>query len=63
MTAMLWLLPVAIALGLCGLVAFFWANRTGQFDDLQGDGSRILTDEDHPIIDYDSSPETKVDKN
>lgn len=54
MTAILWLLPIAIGLGLCGLVAFFWANKSGQFEDLKGDGARILGDDDFPIVDDDA---------
>jgi cbb3-type cytochrome oxidase maturation protein len=44
------LIPVSLLLGGIGLAAFFWAMRTRQFDDPQGDASRILTKEwdDHP---------------
>jgi cbb3-type cytochrome oxidase maturation protein len=44
------LIPVSLFLGGIGLAAFFWAMRTKQFDDPQGDASRILTKEwdDHP---------------
>ena len=44
------LIPVSLLLGGVGLVAFFWALKKGQFDDPQGDASRILTKEwdDHP---------------
>ncbi len=44
------LIPVSLLLGGIGLLAFFWAMRTRQFDDPQGDASRILTKEwdDHP---------------
>lgn len=51
MIALIWLIPVALILGLTGLMAFFWSLKNGQFDDPQGDASRILEDEDHPIID------------
>ena len=37
------LIPVSLAMGLCGLAAFFWALRSGQYDDLDGAGWRILT--------------------
>lgn len=36
------LIPVSLALGAAGLVAFFWALRRGQFDDPEGDAHRIL---------------------
>ena len=39
------LIPVSLFLGGIGLIAFFWAMRTKQFDDPQGDASRILTKE------------------
>ena len=46
MTNLLFLIPIAIALGLAGLLAFLWALRAGQFDDLDGAAHRILFDED-----------------
>lgn len=50
MNAVLWLLPIAITLGICGLCAFFWSMKSGQFDDLKGDASRIFgDDEDKPL--------------
>ncbi|HKU95710.1 MAG TPA: cbb3-type cytochrome oxidase assembly protein CcoS [Vineibacter sp.] len=45
MNAMFFLLPIAVLLGGAALAAFLWALRAGQFDDLEGDGSRILFDE------------------
>ena len=39
------LIPASLLLGGIGLAAFFWALRTRQFDDPQGDASRILTKE------------------
>jgi cbb3-type cytochrome oxidase maturation protein len=44
--ALLMLIPVALVLGLLGLVAFLWALRSGQFDDLDGAANRILFDDD-----------------
>ena len=45
MTGLLTLIPVALALGLLALVAFLWALRSGQFEDLDGAGGRILFDD------------------
>jgi cbb3-type cytochrome oxidase maturation protein len=45
MNALLILLPIALCLGLLGLAAFLWAMRSGQFEDLDGAGSRILFDD------------------
>ena len=46
MNGLLFLIPVALGLGLSGLIAFFWALRHGQFDDPEGAANRILSDED-----------------
>jgi len=40
------LIPGMIILGLVGVGVFFWAAKSGQFDDLEGEASRILMDED-----------------
>jgi len=40
------LIPVALLMGLCGLVFFFWAMRNDQFEDLDGAAERILIDEE-----------------
>lgn len=42
------LIPGMILLGLVAVGVLFWAARNGQFDDLEGDGQRILMDEDLP---------------
>ena len=46
MTGLALLIPLALFLGLAGLAAFFWAMRSGQFDDMDGAALRILIDED-----------------
>jgi cbb3-type cytochrome oxidase maturation protein len=45
-TILLLLVPLALLLGLIGLVAFMWSLRTGQFDDLDGAAHRVLMDDD-----------------
>lgn len=40
------LIPVALGLGVLGLLAFFWALRRGQFEDLDGAAARILIEEE-----------------
>ncbi len=45
MTILLYLIPVALGLGLIGMVGFLWALRSGQFDDLEGAGQRVLFDD------------------
>jgi cbb3-type cytochrome oxidase maturation protein len=46
MNGVLLLIPIALGLGLVGLAAFFWAARSGQFEDLDGAALRILIEED-----------------
>jgi cbb3-type cytochrome oxidase maturation protein len=40
------LIPGMLLLGLAAVGVLFWAARSGQFDDLEGDARRILMDED-----------------
>lgn len=44
------LIPGMILLGLVGVAIFFWAARSGQFDDLEGEANRILMDDDLPPV-------------
>jgi cbb3-type cytochrome oxidase maturation protein len=49
MSGLALLIPVALGLGLAGLIAFFWAVRTRQFDDLDGAALRIFNDDEGPL--------------
>ena len=40
------LIPGMIILGLVMVGVLFWAARSGQYDDLEGDAHRILMDDD-----------------
>lgn len=46
MKVLIYLIPIALLLGVGGLAAFLWALRSGQFDDLDGAAHRILFDDD-----------------
>lgn len=48
MAEFLFLIPIALGLGLAGLWAFLWSLRSGQYEDLDGAAARILLD-DEPI--------------
>ncbi len=39
------LIGLSFFMALCGLAAFLWANRSGQFFDLTRPGAEILLDE------------------
>ena len=45
MSHLVFLIPIALGLGVLGLVAFIWSLRNGQYDDLDGAAQRILDDD------------------
>ena len=48
MTGLAFLIPIALLMGAAGLLAFFWAMKSGQYEDLDGAANRILIDEETP---------------
>ena len=46
MNLLLFLIPVALGLGALGLGAFLWSLNSGQYEDLEGAGQRILNDDE-----------------
>lgn len=46
MDVLIYLVPMALTLGLIGLGAFLWSMKTGQFDDLDGAAWRAIMDDD-----------------
>jgi cbb3-type cytochrome oxidase maturation protein len=40
------LIPISVVLVFLIAVAFWWSVRSGQFDDMEGPGYRILMDDD-----------------
>lgn len=46
MSVLTFLIPIALGMGGLGLAVFFWAMRTGQFEDLDGAAQRILIDDE-----------------
>jgi cbb3-type cytochrome oxidase maturation protein len=46
MNVLIYLVPMALLLGLTGLFGFMWTLRTNQYDDLDGAALRILPDDD-----------------
>lgn len=42
------LVPLALGLGLAGLLGFLWSLKSGQYDDLDGAGWRAIAD-DEPV--------------
>lgn len=60
MSAVLFLIPIALFLGGLGLVAFLWSLKSGQYEDLEGAAHRILTDDDTP---EDEDDDTETERN
>lgn len=46
MNVLIYLVPMALTLGLTGLAAFLWSLRAGQYEDIEGAALRVLSDED-----------------
>ena len=46
MNVLIYLVPMALGLGLLGLFAFLWALRSGQYSDVEGAALRVLSDDD-----------------
>jgi len=46
MNVLVYLLPMALGLGLIGLFTFLWALRSGQYNDVEGAAQRVLSDDD-----------------
>lgn len=53
MSLLAWLVPVALGMGLVGLIAFLWSMKSGQLEDLDGAAERVLLNElvDTPLPD------------
>jgi cbb3-type cytochrome oxidase maturation protein len=46
MNVLVYLVPMALGLGLIGLAGFLWALRSGQYSDVDGAALRVLSDDD-----------------
>ena len=49
MEVLVYLVPLALMLGLLGLAAFLWSLKTGQYDDLDGAAWRAIIDDDAAV--------------
>ncbi|MEJ5082923.1 MULTISPECIES: cbb3-type cytochrome oxidase assembly protein CcoS [unclassified Ochrobactrum] len=46
MSGLLFLIPIALGLGILGLAGFLWSLKNGQYEDLDGAATRILIDDE-----------------
>ena len=60
MNVLVVLIPVSLILGGFGLAAFLWTVRNAQYDDNEGNASRILLDDEtDPSSDQDEASRDK----
>lgn len=53
------LIPLSVLLVFAIALAFWWSVKSGQFDDLEGPGFRVLMDDDRPLAEgKDKEPPT-----
>lgn len=50
MEVLVYLVPLALALGGLGLAGFLWSLKSGQYDDLDGAAWRAIADDDPPQL-------------
>ena len=46
MSSLVFLIPLALVLGIIALAAFLWSLKAGQYEDMDGAAERILLDDD-----------------
>jgi cbb3-type cytochrome oxidase maturation protein len=60
MDVLIYLVPLALALGLLGLGAFLWTLKSGQYDDLDGAGWRAIMDDEDLVDSAPPEPQTRA---
>lgn len=55
------LIPLSVVLVFLIGAVFWWSVKSGQFDDLEGPGYRVLMDDDKPESDQAVAPEKPAD--
>lgn len=53
------LIPLAAILAIIGVIFFIWSVKSGQFEDLEGPGFRILMDDDDDLVPDDAKVHKK----
>lgn len=57
------LIPLSVLLVFAIALAFWWSVKSGQFDDLEGPGFRILMDDDRAECKKVATPDGKIERN
>ncbi|MBF0246763.1 MAG: cbb3-type cytochrome oxidase assembly protein CcoS [Alphaproteobacteria bacterium] len=45
MDVLIYMIPIALTMGLLALAGFLWSLKSGQFEDMEGAANRILFDD------------------
>lgn len=61
MEVLIYLVPLALSLGLLGLGAFLWSLKAGQYDDLEGAAWRAIIDDDAPVTAVDGTVDGPIE--
>jgi cbb3-type cytochrome oxidase maturation protein len=61
MEVLVYLVPMALVLGLLGLAGFLWSLNSGQYDDLDGAAWRAILDEDQETAISDPQSHLRAD--
>ena len=56
MEVLVFLVPLALGLGLVGLLGFLWSLRSGQYDDLEGAAWRAIADDEPAVPPAEAEP-------
>ncbi|MBU6234385.1 MAG: cbb3-type cytochrome oxidase assembly protein CcoS [Alphaproteobacteria bacterium] len=48
MSVLIYMIPLALLIGIGWLCAFLWSIRGGQYEDMEGAANRILLDDENP---------------
>ena len=59
MSTLYLLIPLAAIIVIIGVAIFIWSVKSGQFEDLEGPGFRILMDDDEDLIPDDAKPKKR----
>jgi len=63
MSTLYLLIPLAAILVVIAVALFLWSVKSGQFEDMEGPGFRILMDDDEDMIPDDAKVKKKDSKN
>lgn len=61
MSTLYLLIPIAVILVIVAVLLFIWSIKSGQFEDLEGPGFKILMDDDDDLVPDDAKVKKSKD--